>query len=200
LLSRKYADRTSFSTVTIGVATVLLSAGVYWLSANVAAAMAVGLSTCFLLVAPAHARNIQKADLGPLFTFVMLVLSLSSAIALGGYIIASSGPAVALATVLEVPQDYYERPALAGLAAVFMSLVFLAGPLWALVHRIPTPNVVSTGLRRAGSMMGLGGLMLTVIVSPLSVYFDRTLAETLSSLVGNEPVYHLQRTRLSSSE
>ncbi|MEZ0327778.1 MAG: hypothetical protein ACAH95_17930 [Fimbriimonas sp.] len=190
-IARKMQTRTAFQAVPVGIATVLASTLVYALSANIAAAMAVGLSTAFLLVTPANARHVRKHDLGPLFTFVILILAASSALALGAYVIASSGPAVALATALKVPQDYSERPALAGLAAVFIGLICIAGPLWALVHRIATPVVVSSGLRRAGAMMGLGGLLLVVILSPVCVYFDRQLAETLERLVGNEPVYHL---------
>ncbi len=190
-MARQMKDKTSFRMLGVSIATLVASTAVYALSANVAAAMAVGLSMAFLLVTPAHARHIQRHELGPLFNFVMFVLALCSALALAGYVIASSGPSVAMSSALDVPQDYSERPALAGLAAVFICLICIAGPLWALVHRIATPIVVSSGLRRAGAMMGLGGLLLVVTLSPVCVYFDRQLAETLESLVGNEPVYHL---------
>ena len=193
LVSRTQRERTKFGTGLVAVTMVAGSAVVYALTGNVAAAMAVGLSTAFLLVGPAKPRHVEPSDLGPLFTFVILVMSGSSALALGTYVIASSGPAVALASAIGLPPDYSERPALAGLSAVFLALIFIAAPLWALVHRLSTPHVVSVGLRRAGAITGLGGLLLVVLLSPVCVYADRTLTETLSSIAGNEPVYHLTR-------
>jgi hypothetical protein len=193
LVGVTHRETPKFSVAVVAVTMVVGSVVVFALTRNVAAAMAVGLSSAFLLVGPAQPRRVQASDLGPLFTFVILVMGACSALALAGYVIASSGPAVALSTAIGLPQDYSERPALAGLSAVFLALVFIAAPLWALVHRLSTPHVVSVGFRRVGAIMGLGGLLLVVLLSPVCVYLDRTLAQTLANIAGNEPVYHLTR-------
>lgn len=180
-----------FPIVGVAIAAGSLALLVFFLSRNFAATLAVALSIGFLLVTPKHVRQTTKADLGPLFTFVMLCISVLAATALAAFVFATSAPAIALAPQLGVPHSYYERPGLAGLSAVFLSFIFIACPLYALVHRLPTPAVVSTGLRRAGAMMAIGGLLATVVLAPLCVYFDRGLCSQLSRLLSNEPVYHL---------
>lgn len=193
LTGRFFGGSPKFSMPAIALLAILIGAGVYLLSFNAAATLAVTLSVSFLLVGSNHVRDVDTPDLGPLFTFVMLCIAIASASSLAAFVFARSVPAMSLAPALDVPQSYYERPALAGLSAVFLSLVFIAGPLYALVHRLGTPTVVSLSLRRVGAIMAFGGLIMTVILAPLCVYFDRSLCDQLYQLVSNEPVYHLTR-------
>ena len=88
-----------------------------------------------------------------------------------------------------MPSDYVERPIIAGLATLTFGLVLLTAPLWAIVHRVGTPYVLSIVLRRFGSFMGACGLFLSVILGPVSVYAERYLETTQFELLNKEPVH-----------
>jgi hypothetical protein len=192
-VSQFLGDFTKFPTAGVLGAAAVVSFGVYILSLNAAAALAVALSITFLLFSPRQVRLVETKDLGPLFTFVMLCIAMAASGALALYIFANSSPAIALAPVVGLPQSFYERPSLAGLSAVFLGLVFIVCPLYALVLRLPTPRIVGMGLRRVGAIMALGGLFSTVLLAPLCVFYDRGLCDQLSRMLSNEPVYHLSK-------
>lgn len=147
------------------------------------------LAGAFLLVTPNHPRKVRPEDLGPLFTFVILVMASLMVASVGAYVIAHSPTGATLLPELTVPVEYYASSLLLGLAAIFLTLVVVAAPIWALVQRLETPHVLGLALRKLGVYMAVGSLVAGIVMGPLAVYFDRQVSETLMQLVENEPVY-----------
>jgi hypothetical protein len=156
------------------------------------AAAASALSFLFLTVGPKQGRKVRTQDLGPLFTFTVLMVGLAFSVAAGLYLAGTTTPALGLLPLVSAPTEFYGSSSIfAGLAVIVFGVLFLVAPLWALVQRLGTPYVLGLALRKMGSILGIGGLFLTVALAPIMIYLDRQLSQTLGQLVGNEPVYYL---------
>ena len=170
--------------------TVLLGALGTALTRDLFAGLTTALCAAFLGVTPPHVRRNRPEDLGPLFTFLVIVLAMLFGLTSIGFLLGTTPAASGLLPVLGVPGDYYNTPLLLGLAAVFLGLLLLAVPMWGLAQRLAVPHVLSLALRRFGASLAVGGLALGIILTPLVVYADRELAHTMNQLVGNEPLYY----------
>jgi len=154
------------------------------------AAIATALCAAFLTVAPERSRHSKPSDLGPLFGFMAIVLGLICSGMFATYLVASTAAANAVLPFLEVPSDFMDKPLLAGLAAVAFGLVMLVAPIWAVVHRLGTPHVLSLALKRFGSFVCAMGLLLSIVLGPLAVYTDRQLESTFNALVNHETLHY----------
>jgi len=74
-----------------------------------------------------------------------------------------------------------------------LALALVAVPIWAKVQRLATPHIFGLALRKLGAYLGFGGLAAGIVFGPIAVYADIRIGQTLSKLVGNEPVYYLAR-------
>jgi len=173
---------------------VALGSAVDLLTGYLPAALAVALCASFLTVAPDRSRKARPSDLGPLFAFMAMLLGLICSAMFMMYLIGTTPAANAVFPNLGVPSEYFDRPLMAGIAAVTFGLVLLIAPIWAVVHRIGTPHVLSLTLMRFGIFVSVMGLSLSIVLGPLSVYADRRLETTFTELVNNEPLhYYLNR-------
>lgn len=189
-VSRRFGHLPRFSFITVVIMAGVLALATGLLTRDIWAAFVGALAGSFLLVAPNQARRTQPEDLGPLFAFLLLVLSLMCGLVIGAYGIFQTPPAVAILPQLGIPSDYYSTPLLLGLSFIFVSLGIIAVPIWALVQRLGTPHVLGLALRKLGVYLAFGSLVTGIIVGPVAVYLDRQLEQTLSEMVGNEPVYY----------
>jgi hypothetical protein len=175
----------------VAAATALALGGlVELLTGYLPAAIAAALCAAFLTVAPDRSRQARPRELGPLFTFMAVLLGLLFSSLFVAYLIGTTPAANAVLPSLGVPLEYIDKPMLAGLAAVSFGLVFLIAPIWAVVHRLGTPHVLSLILMRYGAFVSVLGLFLSIALGPLAVYADRRLETTFSELVKNEPVHY----------
>ena len=170
--------------IALSLGALAYSLTMYW-----PAALTLALCSAFLTVAPNRSRRIRPTDFGPLLPFTIILLCIVCGITFGAYLVGSTSYARLILPSLGVPSDYVERPIIAGLATLTFGLVLLTAPLWAIVHRVGTPYVLSIVLRRFGSFMGACGLFLSVILGPVSVYAERYLETTQFELLNKEPVH-----------
>ena len=169
---------------------VILGSLVDFLTADLAAAFAAAMCAAFLTVAPDRSRKVRPSDLGPLFSFLAIVLGVICSALLTVYLVGATPAANAILTSLGVPSEYVDKPLLAGMSVVSFGLVLLMAPIWAVVHRIGTPYVLSLSLMKFGSFIAVSGLCLSIILGPLSVYADQKIEATFFELVSNEPVHY----------
>jgi len=168
-----------------------LAAVVFALTLFPLAAAAAMLCLLFLTVGPKRHRRTSVEDLGPFFAFAVFMVAVIFTLVLGLYLIDGTTAATAVLPMAGVPDIYGGGTAFVGLALVVFGVLFLIAPSWALVHRVPTPQVLSLALRKWGAFMGVGCLVLAVLLGPLSIYADRKIGDRLTKIVGNEPVYYL---------
>jgi len=166
-----------------------LSCLAYSLTRYWPAAITLALCAAFLTVAPNQSRRARPTDFGPLLPFITVLLCIVCSTTLGAYFVGSTPYAKLILPTLNVPSDYVDRPIIAGLATVTFGLVLLIAPLWAIVHRVGTPYVLGIVLKKFGSLMGVSGLVLSVILGPTSVFAERYLEKTQFELLNKEPVH-----------
>lgn len=157
----------------------------YWPAALVSV-----LCAGFLIVAPDRSRKARSEDLGPMFEFMAMFLGLICSALLLIYLVGTTLAADAVFPSLGIPSEFFDRPLFAGLAAVCFGLVLLVAPIWAVVHRLGTPHVLSLILMRLGRFVAVAALFLSIVLGPLAVYTDRHLETIMGELVENEPMYY----------
>ena len=160
------------------------------LTGDLMAAFAAALCAAFLTVAPDRSRKVRPSDLGPLFSLIAVILGTICSALLTTYLIGATPAANAILTSIGVPPDYLDKPLLAGMSVVSFGLVLLMAPIWAVVHRIGTPYVLSLSLMKFGKFIAISGLCLSIVLGPLSVYADQRIEATFFELVSNEPVHY----------
>ena len=80
---------------------------------------------------------------------------------------------------------------LLSLAALVLSLLLLAAPGWAIVERVPTPFATVVTLREFSRRLFWGAMIAAVIATPLAVYLDNQVQESMTVLLTNEPARYL---------
>jgi general stress protein CsbA len=191
LLQRRFDSTSQLKPVALSIILIGLSLLVFFLSRYWIAALAVALSTGFLLVSTSQARKVKDPDFGPLFLLIMLALAFACIGTIVMFVVANSAPAITLAPAVSIPSAFFTRPALPALVIVLLSLTCIAAPLWGLFHRVGTPYVLGSALRSVGAIMAVSSLLFAVALGPTCVYADRLARDTLAQLVQNEPVYYL---------
>jgi hypothetical protein len=157
------------------------------------AGLAISLCAAFLALTPPQLRRARPQQLGPLFTFFVILIAIAFSVAVMAYLLGQTAPATILLPELGMPADYYQTPMFLGLAAVPLGFLLLAVPMWSLAQRIAPTHVLTLALKKLGTFLGVGGLACGILLTPVAVYADRTLGETLGQLVGNEPVFYYIR-------
>jgi glucan phosphoethanolaminetransferase (alkaline phosphatase superfamily) len=161
------------------------------------AAVAIGACASIAGLTPRHNRSRPPSRLGPFFSFLTGALAVVFLFVMTGYFVTgSTGAFQVLEAMRLVDKQEATRQTLLGIALIILSVLCLAAPMWAFAQRIRTPAVLSQGLKRFGAAVAVVGLVLGVVASPVAIYFDRHLQDTLYRLVVNEPYnYYLIRTR-----
>lgn len=168
-------------------------AGAVFLSTQLTfVALAVAACFGFLGFGPNRERTQPTRDLGPLFSFTMLVVSLVMVALLSGFWAGLLRPAYEVGqTSQTLAEPFVSGGLLVGLAGIVFLLVLLFAPTWAIVQRLSTPFVFVEALTRLGRNMAVAGFVLGILATPLAVMADNSLAESLSKILQNEPNYYL---------
>lgn len=170
---------------------VLAGIALYAATGVVYASIAVALSISALALEPPRARTHPSDRLGPAFGFLAVML----AIAIGGFgaahVVSQSTPAVEIAKSLDRVAAYAGKPSLLVVTAIAASLVMLAAPIFAVVHRLHTAFVVERLVARVGRCLLIGFLAAGLLSVPVSVGIEHRLSDTLSKILLNEPNYYL---------
>ncbi len=183
---------TKFGIVPALISSLVVGMIVYFITAYPIAAISTALCFLFIVVGPKHGRTTKVVDLGPLFTFCIVILATAFLLTLALHFSGTTTAALAVLPEAGVPPEYYGGSSLfVGLSAIIFGLLFLMAPFWAVAQRLPTPYVLSMGLKRFGAILGFGCLFLSAIIGPLMIYADGQITEEMSKIVGNEPIYYL---------
>lgn len=193
LHSRWLGEQTKLSLPYVAGIAVLLAVLAGSLARDAWASFAPALCASCLLVSPPTVRKVRPSDLGPLFATLIFCLAGMFSITVVGYFLGRTPAANGVLPVMSVPVEYYQTPILLGIGAIFVGLLLVAAPLWAVAQRIGVSHVLGVALRRFGATLGTGGLALSILLTPVAVYADREISQSFDQLVGNEPlVYYLQ--------
>lgn len=190
LVERFWGRQTVLKWPYVAATTIGLGSVGWWLTQDLFAGLCTALCAGFLGVTPPQVRRAKPEDLGPLFNFLIIVLSVLFAVTVIGYLLCTTPAAASLLPMLGIPAGYYNTPLLLGLSSVFLGLLLLAVPMWGLAQRLAIPHVLSVALRKFGASVGIGGLALSILLTPAVVFADREIGQTLDKLVGNEPLYY----------
>lgn len=172
---------------------LLLGFGAFLVTRLFLAGAATLLCCLFLAMRTKHQRRARTEDLGPMFSFTMGTLGVVFIGLLGAFLVGQSASAVSLLPYFAVPPDYFGGSGvLLGLSLIVVALVLLVAPWFAIALRYATPFVVGAAIRKFGAFLGYFGLIVVVFGTPLCIYEDRALAQTLGHLVSNEPVVYYE--------
>ncbi|RYG37712.1 hypothetical protein EON81_05835 [bacterium] len=173
-------------------AVTALTALAWFSSGSLLGAGAVAVCGAFVLYRPRHERTIEVKGLGPLFQFVIGMLSLCAGLSCAFWLTGRSVPAREISASLPALPDWWIDPSATGaLAALFVSLIGLVAPAYALVYRVPTARVLALAVKWFGSFLFFGAWILILVGTPLVISADRDLQSRLSKILLNEPVYYL---------
>ncbi|RYG49775.1 hypothetical protein EON79_00125 [bacterium] len=175
------------------VAVIALLTGLAWLSSGSwLGAGAVAVCGAFVLYRPRHERAIEVNGLGPLFQFVIGMLALCAGLSCAFWLTGQSVPAREITASLPALPDWWIDPSATGaLTALFLSLIGLVAPAYALVYRVPTSRVLALAVRWFGTFLFFGAWVLLLVGTPFVITADRDLQSRLSKILLNEPVYYL---------
>ncbi len=147
----------------------------------------------FLLFRPKYERPAGASDLGPLFSFLLWVISIIISLLTALFLITSSFAGVQILSHLGVPPEYLGGSgAILALTMLFTAILLFIAPIYGLTLRIPTINVLKTLLARSGRIFCLLGALGIIISTPVGIYVDRSNQETVQQMLLNEPL-HLYR-------
>ncbi|MFQ3678037.1 MAG: hypothetical protein SNJ74_08840, partial [Fimbriimonadaceae bacterium] len=173
------------------VAGVLAGAGVYAATGLVYACLAVALSVSALALEPARARTHPADSLGPAFGFLAVIFAASIGGIVAAFLVAQSSAAVELSASLAVAESFAGSPALLVVAGIVASLILLAAPIFAVVHRLQTPFVLERLVARVGRYLLVGFVAVGLLSVPISVGIEHRMSDSLSKILLNEPNYYL---------
>jgi hypothetical protein len=184
--------RQRFSPWTVAVVAACLGFVTFFLSQSVLSSLAIALCTSFLSFGLDRGRAHSSDYVGPLFTFLVCFLALVFVATFVMYVAGFALPTISIVPLLGVPGEFFgNRSMFIGLTAIVFGLLLMSGPAWSLAQKRSTALMVSLALRRFGAIVGAGCLLLATILTPVCIFWDRSLDRTMGQLVGNEPVYYL---------
>lgn len=168
-----------------------LAFATYSLTFTPLAGLAIGLCAAFLAFTPRNERRVPLHDLGSVFHSAVWFLSLSFMSLLGLFFMVGTPPSIRVLTTLnEGIEASANSPALVGLSLLVLGLLMLMAPFWAYAQKMRTSAVLSIGLRSFGSLVATICLVGSIVMTLLSIYFDRALGDTLNELSLNEPAHY----------
>ena len=181
------------------VAAALILAGVtYYFTRGIAAPISMFLCSLLTLLQPTKLRSKLEGDaessLGLLFQVAVFLISASVATAILGSLVLSSLAGYALLQRADFVSHLHGDGMVALQAALILaSSLFLIPFWWAYVQKIATLRVLSLSLKRFGWNLVGFGMVSAAIAGPVCFAIDRSLEDTWTKLLTNEPVYYLQQ-------
>jgi hypothetical protein len=158
-----------------------------WIAGSV-----VSIAVAFLVVGPKTPRKRRFDDLGPLYSMLVATLWMVVFCTFCAFVLAISTAAQSLAPMLGPAGEYIQNSHLfLAVTCIDFSLVCVVAPLYAIVRRFSTPDMLALTIRRIGKMGAIMSLTFCLIGWPLTVYADRFCTNQLKELVENEPIYYL---------
>lgn len=171
---------------------IFAGVAVYLQTGLALAAIAVALCFGFLAYEPARVRKHRPDRLGTGFRAAVIILSILFGVLIGGFWLGVSAPGQEILPNLRVPVEAFGgNTLLLSLAALVLSLLLLAAPGWAIVERVPTPWATVVTLREFARRLFWGAMIGSVIATPLAVYLDNQIQESMTVLLTNEPARYL---------
>ena len=192
IVQPRFSSLRFFSAWTAVGGGLVLGLIVFWATRIWAAGMSVSVTAAFLIVGPNNPRNRKSDDLGPLYALLLSTLWVVSLCAFGLYVLATSTAARSIAPMLGPSGEYIgDAPLFLAVTSIVLSLICLVAPLYGIVRRYGTPDMLALSLRRLGVVGSTMALAFCIVGWPLTVFADRLCSNELKELVENEPIYYL---------
>lgn len=157
------------------------------------AAMTTALAFGLLAIGPPKGRTRPDNELGPLYRFMLIVITVAMALLISGFVAGASTPGYHVLESINVPKEFRDGSTLfLGLVGVCLVFSLLLAPAWALVRRIETSAVLVKTLTELGAGLATLGLVLSVLAGPASLFADLKVREPLSQILTNESLYYLK--------
>lgn len=193
LVRRRCSELRHLSWPVVGALAAILGIGGGFLMNDAFAGLTTLVCTLFLRVSPPNVRKARPTDLGPLFTSLVLTVATFFGGLVVAYLVTRTLPASMVFPGLGVATGYFQTPMLLGLASIPIGLLLLAVPMWSSAQRLPVPHVLGVALTRFGTYLAIGGLGISICLTPAAVFADRKLTEQLDQIVKNEPLFYYLR-------
>lgn len=193
-LERLHRSSKRAAEIVTAVAAITISLSVFLLTQSWLALLACALCSVFVMLTPRNPRLHLPRDLGPLFGFMISVMTLVFITVLGAMFLTRTLPVQASADAFDAHfTSIVDSRMTAGLALIILSCLFLFAPLWALAQHIRTLFVLGRGFRNLGIVTCTLSALLAVGVTPVSIHFEAENQETFRMLMENEPVYYVRQ-------
>jgi hypothetical protein len=151
------------------------------------AALAVLAGTLFLAFTPRFERTRHPLNLGTRFSFAVGLVTVVFIIFFSIFLISLSTPSLAIMpSISPFFNKLIQNGVPLGMALLTLLTLLMISPLFGHSQKIATSTVLGLTLRRFGRGLLLVGLAGTVLVTPLAVYVDRQVGNTLRDMISNE--------------
>lgn len=171
---------------------VLAGVSLYVLTEIVLAAIAVALCFGFLSYEPTRTRKKIPEQMRLGFRWIVRTLAVLFVAMLGSFWLGLTTPAEELVPKLGLPLEVFGGNSIfISLAVLVLSLLLLTAPSWAIVERIPTPIATVRTFREFASAVVFGGLLAGIVATPVAVFADNQIQDSMSKILANEPAHYL---------
>jgi hypothetical protein len=194
VLDRLTKQNSLWSSVLAFALAVGISLAVWILTRSPLAFTSTALCCLFVLLTPKNPRAHHPEDLGPLFAFVISVLSMIFLTLTGIMFLTRTLPVQASAEAFDPHlASMVDSGMAAGLSLIIVACLFLFAPLWALAQHIRTLFVLSRGLSGMAASTAIASLILAIAATPICLRLESDNQETFRMLLENEPVYYVRQ-------
>lgn len=171
---------------------VVLALSVYAITRLVMPALWVALLLGFFAFVPSKVRSRTPSDLGIGYSATIGAFALIVAVLAGYFVVGLGAPGLRLLPLLDVPREYGSGSVVVlAITGVVLGLTLATAPAWGMIQRLPAPRLAGHALRRLGTTMLVGCLVLSLVAGPVAVVADHSVADMLRMQLENEPLYLL---------
>ncbi|MBL8060567.1 MAG: hypothetical protein JNK63_07635 [Chthonomonas sp.] len=150
------------------------------------------LSLAFFVFQPSAIRSQQPSRLTSQHRLLIYVMGVILALCFVLFMMGLGAPMRALASSFGVPQEYQAGSSLLlGLCLLMLSIVVFSAPVWALIVRHDSVQLLSVALRELGRGLALTGIVGSVMAAPIAVWIDRSVSDPIEKTLLNEPNLYL---------
>ena len=173
---------------------VFVGVALYLQTGLVLAAITVAMCFGFLAFEPPRARRQRKPRLRVGFRIAFVVVASLFILMVGAFWLGIGTPAYEIVPNLRFPVELFGgNTVFLSLAVLVLSLLLLIAPGWAMVERVPTTMATISTLHEFSRRVAWGALLCGLVVTPIAVYVDNQVRQSMDLLLTNEPTHYLMQ-------
>lgn len=173
---------------------VVAGVALYLQTDLVLAAVTVAMCFGFLAFEPLRARRQRKPRLRIGFRIAFVVMASLFIVMVGAFWLGIGTPAYEIVPNLRIPVELFGgNTVFLSLAVLVLSLLLLIAPGWAMVERVPTTVATVCTLHEFSRRVAWGALLCGLVATPIAVYVDNQVRQSMDLLLTNEPTHYLMQ-------